>query len=168
MGRLAEKDRRGREEELERRCKAQGVPLTIQRREVLRSVMGRSDHPTPDDVYEDVATRVAGISRGTVYRTLDTLARLKLIVRVGHPGSSARYDGHIERHHHLVCEECGAIRDIEDAALDALQMPELGGTGFRVRDYSVYYRGVCSRCAARSASSRKTKPSSQATKRRSS
>jgi Fur family transcriptional regulator, peroxide stress response regulator len=168
MGRLAEKDRRGREEELEHRCKELGVPLTIQRREVLKSVIGRSDHPTPDDVYEDVATRVRGISRGTVYRTLDTLARLKLIVRVGHPGSSTRYDGHTERHHHLVCEECGAIRDLEDTALDALAMPELGGTGFRVRDYSVYYRGLCSRCAAQSASSKKSKPKSQAIRRRSS
>ena len=64
-----------------------------------------------------------GISRGTVYRTLDTLARLRLIVRVSHPGSAARYDGHTERHHHLVCEECGAIRDLEDAGLDALEIP---------------------------------------------
>jgi Fe2+ or Zn2+ uptake regulation protein len=144
------------------------VPLTIQRREVLRSVLGRSDHPTSDDVYEDVVTRVAGISRGTVYRALDTLARLGLIVRVGHPGSAARYDGHVARHHHLVCEECGDIRDLEDAALDALAAPDLGGTGFRVRDYSVYYRGLCSRCTRRSRPSRKLEPRLQSRKRSSS
>ena len=91
-------------------------------------MIGRSDHPTPDDVYEDVATRVQGISRGTGWHARRP-GPARLIVRVGHPGTSARYDGHTERHHHLVCEECGAIRDLEDAGLDALEMPNSAGRG---------------------------------------
>src|SRR5262245_58824379 len=144
-------DRRAREEELERRCRTLGVPLTVQRREVLRSVLLRQDHPTPDAVFEDVAKRVSGISRATVYRTLDTLARLGLVVRVGHPGAAIRYDAHTARHHHLVCESCGAIRDLEDEGLNALAVPDLRTSGFRVRDWSVHFRGLCSRCAGRAA-----------------
>jgi Fur family peroxide stress response transcriptional regulator len=136
-----------RQAAVERRCEAAGVTLTVQRRAVIQSLASRVDHPTPDDVYADVLERLPGVSRGTVYRILDKLATRGLITRVSHLGPAARYDAHVGRHHHLVCERCGAIRDLEDAALDAIRIPRQAGEGgFRVSGYSVHIRGVCSRC----------------------
>jgi Fur family transcriptional regulator, peroxide stress response regulator len=143
----ARNEGKARQAAVERRCEAAGITLTVQRRAVLRSLSSRFDHPTPDDVYEDVVASTPGVSRATVYRILDKLAKRGLITRVSHMGPAARYDVHVGRHHHVVCERCGAMRDLEDARLDAIRIPRAAERGFQVRDYSVHIRGVCARCA---------------------
>jgi Fur family peroxide stress response transcriptional regulator len=145
-------DRDARLLELERRCREAGTPFTVQRRAVLAAVVGRTDHPTADDVFGAVSAAMPGISRGTVYRTLETLVAMGLVNRVCHPGSAARYDGKTERHHHLVCDRCGAMVDLDHPGLDALPIPDVSASGFAVRDYSVQFRGLCGRCAGRAAS----------------
>lgn len=125
-----------------------GVPLTVQRRGVYEVLLERDDHPTADEVHAAVEERLPGVSKATVYRTLDTLVEIGLAERVGHPGSSTRYDAHMERHHHLVCDACGSITDVHSPSLDQIRLPSVSTTGFVVRDFSVHIRGVCERCAA--------------------
>ena len=60
--------------EFEKLCRNRGLPLTVQRRVVLQVVLEHDDHPTADQILEAVKDRVPGISRTTVYRSLDTLA----------------------------------------------------------------------------------------------
>lgn len=134
--------------ELEHRCREAGLPLTVQRRLVLSCMLARTDHPTAEDVFQDVARKLPGVSRGTVYRALDTLVGLGAIHRVCHPGSAARYDAKLHRHHHLICDRCGGMSDLEAPGLDDLRVPDLGELGFAVRDYSVQFRGICRRCAS--------------------
>jgi Fur family peroxide stress response transcriptional regulator len=132
--------------ELEKRCQELGLPVTIQRRAILEVLLSRDDHPTADDVAADLAARIDGISRATVYRTLETLVANKLLVRVCHHGTAARYDIRTDRHHHLVCDVCGEMSDFEAPGLDDLAFPSFARTGFRVRDFSVHVRGLCRKC----------------------
>jgi len=131
---------------LQQRCRELGIPLTVQRRAVYAVLASRSDHPTADQVFEGLHERVPGISKATAYRTLDTLVELGLVVRVSHPGRGARYDAKTARHHHLVCDGCGAVADLESRQLDALALPDLEPTGFRSRDFSVHVLGFCRDC----------------------
>jgi Fe2+ or Zn2+ uptake regulation protein len=71
---------------------------------------------------------------------------LGLVTRVSHPSSVARYDAKTSRHHHLVCDHCGAVADLESRVLDQLAMPDLSHRGFTMRDFSVHVRGLCERC----------------------
>lgn len=123
--------------------------MTIQRRAILETLLAHRDHPTADEVQSRLAGRVAGISRATVYRTLETLVSIGLLDRVCHPGAATRYDIRTERHHHLVCDGCSAIVDFDQPDLDALSLPDLAPRGFRVRDFSVHVRGLCRKCARR-------------------
>ncbi len=155
--------------DLERRCKQLGVPVTVQRRAVFAALAARDDHPTADEIFADLATRIPGISKATAYRALDTLVTLGLVVRVSHPGAVARYDAKTYRHHHVICEVCGAMADVESKALDALRLPDLTRSGFVARDFSVHVRGVCGACV-RATSKRRTattrsKPPANATRR---
>ncbi|MDF1798899.1 MAG: transcriptional repressor [Planctomycetota bacterium] len=134
------------------RCERQGVTVTAQRRAVLENLSGREDHPTADEVHLEVTRSIAGVSRATVYRTLETLVERGLMVRVLHPGASTRYDLKVHRHHHLVCDVCGSVADLVEPGLDALPI-ELPAdrshpSGFQIRDYSVSVRGVCGHCSA--------------------
>ena len=88
------------------------------------SLMHRHDHPTADQIAEDVAIRLPGVSRTTVYRVLDTLVRISIARKVCHPGAAARFEVESHRHHHLVCVQCGRMIDLEDPRLDKLPFPE--------------------------------------------
>ncbi len=135
--------------ETERVFREGGVPLTPQRRAVLEALRGRRDHPTADHLLEDVRRRLPGTSRTTVYRGLETLVELGLAARIGHPGAAARYDARTDRHHHLVCERCGGVLDVDAPELDALEVPPRLARELRLRDWSVLLRGVCPACARR-------------------
>ena len=74
--------------------------MTVQRRAILETLAGHEDHPTADQVFEGVASRLPGLSRTTVYRVLETLVELGVIHKANHLGSAARYDPNTERHHH--------------------------------------------------------------------
>jgi Fur family peroxide stress response transcriptional regulator len=127
-------------------CRRQGVPVTPQRRVVLEALLARHDHPTADQLFADVRARLAGVSRTTVYRVLETLVRLGAARKVHHPGVAVRFEARTERHHHLVCTVCGTVADVEAPQLDALRPPDVRRTGFRITDWTVQFAGLCARC----------------------
>jgi Fur family peroxide stress response transcriptional regulator len=134
-------------ERLESLCRQQGLPLTVQRRLVLQVLARRSDHPTADQVYDEVAGRAREVSRTTVYRILDALIRARVARKVCHPGAAARFEVKMHRHHHLICLECEKVVDLEDASLDSAPLPNVRRRGFVLADYSIQFRGTCSQCA---------------------
>ncbi len=125
---------------------AGGLAVTVQRRTVFAELAGRRDHPTADQVYDAVRRRVPGLSRTTVYRVLETLVENGLARKVQHAGGVVRFDPMTGRHHHLVCEACGRLVDLDDALVPPLRLPEARGTGFRIKDYSVSFTGLCPDC----------------------
>jgi Fur family peroxide stress response transcriptional regulator len=128
-------------------CRKRGLAVTVQRRTVFEQLSARRDHPTADQVYDAVKGRIPGLSRTTVYRVLEALVEAGFVRKVHHAGGVARFDPVTHRHHHLVCEACGRLVDLDDAAVPALRLPEARGSGFRIKDYSVSFLGLCGACA---------------------
>ncbi len=130
----------------ERLCRDRGLALTVQRRTIFEELLGRLDHPNVDQVYDAVRERLPGLSRTTVYRVLETLVELKAVRKVLHPDSVVRFDPNTERHHHLVCDRCGQLFDIDASVAPELAPPDVRKTGFRISDYSISFTGICERC----------------------
>ena len=127
-------------------CRRRGLALTVQRRAVYGELAERKDHPTADQVYDALHERLPGLSRATVYRVLETLVEQGFARKVHHPGAVARFDPMTTRHHHLVCDRCGRLVDLEDGAVSAVRLPEAGRRGFEIRDYSISFTGLCRDC----------------------
>jgi Fur family peroxide stress response transcriptional regulator len=123
-----------------------GLSLTIQRRVILQELLGRKDHPTADQVYEAVLEQIPGLSKATVYRVLDTLVQVGAARKVFHTDAVARFDPMTARHHHIVCESCGRLMDLEGADVPDIPLPELRNLNFRITDYSINFTGICARC----------------------
>ena len=134
--------------DIEELCRLHALPLTFQRRVILEALSVRSDHPTADQLFDSLRRRIPELSRTTVYRTLETFARVGVARKVCHPGAAARYELNTQRHHHLVCLSCEAIVDLKDTSLDGLPLPS-GKFGFSVADYSIQFRGLCPDCASK-------------------
>jgi Fur family peroxide stress response transcriptional regulator len=130
-----------------------GLSLTTQRRIILQELSGRKDHPTAEQVYESVRHRLPGLSKATVYRVLDTLVQAGAARKVFHQGAIVRYDPMTARHHHLICQECGKLFDIESSMNEDVCLDAVSVSGFQVTDYTINFTGICSRC--RESSSKK-------------
>lgn len=135
--------------EFEELCHRQSIPVTVQRRAVYEALIGVTTHPSADEVYEMVKEVLPGISRTTVYRVLDRLVKMGVVNRLPHPACACRFDGNTQRHHHLVCRDCGQVHDVFDRKYDALPMPTGRLGGFRADDYSIVFTGICMDCRNR-------------------
>jgi Fur family peroxide stress response transcriptional regulator len=130
-------------------CRQQGFPLTVQRRTILEAVLERTDHPTADQVYEEVKERLPGVSRTTVYRVLQLLTRVGAITRIFTRGAAARFDPVVRRHHHFVCVRCDGLVDLWDEGIGELvRMPSNPPGSFEIEGFSVYFFGTCATCRA--------------------
>jgi Fur family peroxide stress response transcriptional regulator len=139
------------------RCRESGLAVTPQRLAIIRALLGSGDHPTADAVYATVRREHPHLSLATVHRTLDTLCDIGEARKVTLLHDSARYDGNVMPHHHVVCVECRRIRDIEiPQAQQLLEGREHIGE-FRVLGTSVEILAVCDTCG-RSRDRRARKP----------
>jgi len=126
-----------------RKCKEIGLKITPQRLAVYEVLLKSYNHPTVEEIYEEVKKMYPYVSLATVYRTLETLEKIGLVKRVCFWGNSARYDANICEHHHLICEKCGRIEDID--LEQKLAIPE-SLQGFKTDSYSVNIYGLCPNC----------------------
>jgi Fur family transcriptional regulator, peroxide stress response regulator len=136
-----------RVDELVRRCRDAGMNVTPQRLAVYRALLESADHPSPEQLYQRVRVAMPSLSLATIYKALDALQELGLVVEVSPMGEHKRYDANDERHHHLVCTQCHKVSDFYDERFDALAPPPRLG-GFRVQTLTVQLKGLCSDCAA--------------------
>jgi Fe2+ or Zn2+ uptake regulation protein len=157
---------RTRLKETEALMRSRGLSVTHQRMAVYRRLLEDVSHPDAERLYERVRRDVPSISLGTVYKTLDTLLDLGVITEVAAPRSATRYEAVLEAHHHLVCEDCGAIGDLYEPKYSRLRLPERSASGFEVMSCSVQFRSRCRACASRSSRRRTRRSPTELTTRR--
>jgi len=89
---------------------------------VLSAIESSDRHISAEEIFTQVVAKYAHVNISTVYRTLELLKRLGLVTETDLGGGRVRYHsaekGH---HHHLICQECGAIIDLEESALSPLK-----------------------------------------------
>lgn len=118
-----------------------------QRMLVYDAVKASHEHPNAEEVYQVVKQRLPDISLGTVYRNLNQLAQQGELLKICLPGASDRFDARTDAHHHLLCDRCGRLYDIELGDLGGLEARIRGITDFTVTGYQVYITGICQNCA---------------------
>lgn len=119
---------------------------TIQRRIVLNTVMALANHPTPENIYDEICKNGGTLSRSTVYRNLEVLKENGQLKRLELPNSCIRYDGNTSEHSHIVCSLCGKIGDAPSDLECILKKFPQRLNGWNVnKHYSVFF-GVCPDC----------------------
>ena len=99
-----------------------GYRLTPQRMMILSAIENSDDHISAEEIYSQVVAKYPNVNISTVYRTLELLERLKLVTETDLGGGRVRYHPVDKgRHHHLVCQDCGAIADFDESVLASLK-----------------------------------------------
>lgn len=136
---------------LKEELKQKGYKLTPQRRAIVDTIIEKEgEHLTTEEIYDEVKKNCPEIGLATVYRTIILLEELGVICKLDLDDGCSRYElvhkneGH--RHHHLVCNECKGVMEVQDDLLDELEEEVERSYGFKILDHSVKFFGVCRKC----------------------
>lgn len=121
--------------ELEKLCSEAGLKMTGQRRTILRILQDAEDHPSVETVYERAKAADESISMATVYRTLNLLDELDLVVRHEFKENFSRYEVNMKHHHHLIDVDTGDVVEFENEELEILKIKIAEELGFELVDH---------------------------------
>src|SRR5258706_15519243 len=99
----------------------------------------------PVDVSELV--KKLRVNKTTVYRQLKKLIQKGLIQEIDFGDGKKRYETLKERHHHhLVCNSCGKVSDVEEILPTNTEKKIYKEQGFKVTRHTVEFFGFCKGC----------------------
>jgi len=114
---------------------------------MILSIIGEGEgHLGVDQIYERVKQVYPYIDPTTVYRTLHLLKRLHLVTEIS-LGEVSRYElTKKDRHHHMVCTECGRAFDLSPKYLDEFRRRLKDEFGFEPDLEHFAIAGRCAKC----------------------
>ena len=121
--------------------------ITPQRIAILKAFLQSLDHPSVEQVYEEVKENFPTTSLATVYKTVNLLKEIGEILEISFAIGGNRYDGNRPfPHPHLICTRCSKIIDPEVSQLDQMTAELAEATGYRIDSHQVEFFGVCPSC----------------------
>ncbi|HIE55646.1 MAG TPA: transcriptional repressor [Chromatiaceae bacterium] len=114
-----------REQDVKRHLENVGIYATPQRRAIAEVLFRRHQHLTADEIYEKVARSAKGVSRATIYNTLNLFTEKGLLREIFVDASRTFYDTNTRPHYHLYNVDTGLLVDIEDPAVNRYFSREL-------------------------------------------
>jgi Fur family transcriptional regulator, ferric uptake regulator len=127
----------------------QGYRLTPQRNLIWEVLRDARRHITAEEVAAEVRRTLPDVNVSTVYRTLELLVSLDLVVETRLDGNACYYEVSPEpTHHHFVCTQCGAVGHFGDELLAAVHAELAECQAFAVSQIQVTAFGVCGVCRA--------------------
>ncbi|HEX5616105.1 MAG TPA: Fur family transcriptional regulator [Acidimicrobiia bacterium] len=124
-----------------------GLRVTPQRQAIFGLLHGDASHPTVEAIYERARAQMPTISLKTVYQTVHDLEALGELQVLDLGTGSVRVDPNVEHsHQHLVCTECGRVRDVP-VETGGLRLAPKHRRAFHVETVEVIFRGRCEACA---------------------
>lgn len=131
---------------LRQKLDERGSHLTRQRAAVFEYLSDVDHHPTAEEIYHAVKSRVPKISLATVYKNLEKLVECGAASKLTYGDAAARYDIRTDHHYHTRCLRCGKIQDFDaDTSAQVLEQIDPPG-GFQVTDYRLELLGHCRAC----------------------
>ncbi|HAB53878.1 MAG: ferric uptake regulation protein [Omnitrophica WOR_2 bacterium GWF2_38_59] len=134
-----------------------GYRMTKPREAILDVLANTQNHLSAEDIYMAVHKFYPNIGLTTVYRNLEVLVNIGMVVKFEFGEGKSKYElsdeysskGH---HHHLVCKECYTVIDYSDFMKDEVSFLKSTENGlsekykFNITDHLIQFFGVCEKC----------------------
>jgi Fur family ferric uptake transcriptional regulator len=111
--------------------------ITPERFEILDSALEYEGHFGADDLYILMKNQKSGVSRATVYNTLELLVQCGLVRKRNFGDNLTRFENNFKKQHdHIVCLDCGRIIEFANNKLKSVPIDICNEMGFEVENYS--------------------------------
>ncbi len=127
---------------------SKGVRWTPQRQLILAALENNQGHVSAEKIYQEVIRQFPRVNISTVYRTLELLSEMGLLVKVPNQDDDRdRFEIVSEtHHHHLVCRNCGQETELDNRVIDCLKEKTLQQYGFALEINHFMGYGLCNQC----------------------
>ena len=128
--------------------RARGGRATVARRTLLEVIFEAGEHRSADELAAVVQARAPDVHISTIYRSLDDLQRLGVVVHshLGH--GPATYQLSSMAHAHFICEACGQTIEAPDELFRGLARTVKARLGFAIDPHHFAMLGLCATCQA--------------------
>jgi Fur family ferric uptake transcriptional regulator len=134
-------------EEVFELVRQQGGRVTSSRRLLLRALFATPGHRTAEELALEVQTEEPDIHISTIYRNLEELERLGVVVHSHFGHAPATYHLASAVHGHFVCEQCGTLIEAPDSLFDSLAKAAQSKFGFTIDAHHFALLGRCADCS---------------------
>lgn len=124
--------------------KAHNVSVTTARKEIFGTLLN-ADEPLKNG---EIARRTPTVDRASVYRTLELFSELGItetIIRGWTPLTELA-EPFKTHHHHIICEQCGKVVEIENETLEDILQLVASRHNFALKKHIVELNGTCQQC----------------------
>lgn len=133
------------------RLDAHDLRFTTGRRAIVEGLR-KADGPV---TLPELLALMPALAQSSAYRNLALMEEAGVVRRLVHGNDHARYElaeALTEHHHHLICESCGVVRDVQfderlERTLDRTFDEVASAEGFTVGRHAIDVFGVCADCA---------------------
>ena len=134
-----------------------GYRWTLSRKAIIDVLSSTKDHMSAEEIYNSVQKNYPSIGLATVYRTLELLVDMRVVMRFDFGDKRARYElaesfSSKDHHHHLVCNRCGRIIEYTEFIDDEVELLEKTEKGlsrkyhFKIDNHMIQFYGLCRGC----------------------
>jgi len=128
--------------------RSNGGRVTTSRRLLLSCLFEDPAHRTAEELAALVQVLAPDVHISTVYRNLDELERLGVVVHTHLGHGPATYHLSSETHGHLVCDSCGAMIEAPEDIFRTLARRARDRFGFTIDPRHFAVLGRCAVCAS--------------------
>ena len=132
--------------EIDHELRQKGHRLTQRRLMVVQVLAEQGNHLTVDAILAAVQERYPKTNKTTVYRTLELLNELGLVLVTDLGSGRLEFELAGRPHHHLICERCSVRTEVEDRFLQPLRQSLLEHYGFSTNLHHFALFGICPQC----------------------
>lgn len=126
--------------------RARGGRATSSRRVLLEVLFQAQGHLVVEELAEAVQARAPDVHISTIYRNLEDLERLGVVVHTHLGHGPAAYQLASLAHAHFICETCGAVIEAPDELFQGLARTAKTRLGFSIDPHHFAILGRCAAC----------------------
>ncbi len=126
------------------------LKITRARQAIVQKILSTKsgEHFSADQLWESLRKKDKRVSKATVYRTLNLLAKEKVLEEHDFGRGETYYERMVDRphHDHLICIHCGRIIEFENPEIERLQEAIARREHFTIAYHSHKLFGACASC----------------------
>jgi len=120
---------------------------TAGRRAVLEYVSRATSPVSIPDIEKASTVAILNLDQATIYRIINLLTEKGILRAVNFQEGKARFElASHPHHHHVVCTNCGVVRDVEDCLTSTATDTIEKETGFKIASHALEFFGLCTSC----------------------
>ncbi len=126
-----------------------GFKLTPKRKSVINLFLKEKRTLVPQEVHEKVKRVISPLGLPTIYRILEELSSIGVLVSVVSDERLLSYalcSRPQEHHHHFICRGCKRIEEVDYCGLEDAEKAIQEKLGCRIDSHLFQVEGICSNC----------------------